>query len=117
MYYTGPMIAAFIVYHLLHLTLGTVHPDFSEHDVYANVVYRFQQWPVSLAYTVAIGLLCLHLYHGIYSMFQSLGLTHPALHAAHQGRRPRRRVSLLHRLRLHPGRRPDRHRTIIATWN
>jgi len=77
MYYTGPMIAAFVVYHLLHLTLGTVHPDFSEHEVYANVVYGFQQWPVSLAYAVAIGLLCLHLNHGIYSMFQSLGLTHP----------------------------------------
>jgi len=76
MYYSGPMIAAFVVYHLLHLTLGTVHPDFSEHNVYANVVYGFQQWPVSLAYAIAIGLLCLHLNHGIYSMFQSLGLTH-----------------------------------------
>jgi succinate dehydrogenase / fumarate reductase, cytochrome b subunit len=77
MYYSGPAIAAFVVYHLLHLTLGTAHPDFSEHDVYANVVHGFQQWPVSLAYVVAIGLLCLHLNHGIYSMFQSLGFTHP----------------------------------------
>jgi succinate dehydrogenase / fumarate reductase cytochrome b subunit len=77
MYYSGPMIAAFVVYHLLHLTLGTVHPEFSEHDVYANVVYGFRQWPVSFAYMVAIGLLCLHLNHGIYSMFQSLGIAHP----------------------------------------
>jgi succinate dehydrogenase / fumarate reductase cytochrome b subunit len=77
MYYSGPMIAAFIVYHLLHLTVGTVHPQFSDQDVYANMVYGFQQWPVSLAYAVAIGLLCLHLNHGIYSMFQTLGLAHP----------------------------------------
>ncbi len=77
MYVTGPMIAAFVVYHLLHLTVGAVHPDFSETDVYSNVVYGFQQWPVSLAYIVAIGLLCLHLSHGIYSMFQTLGLAHP----------------------------------------
>jgi len=77
MYYTGPMIAAFIVYHLLHLTVGTVHPLFSEEDVYANVVYGFSQWPVSMAYVVAIGLLCLHLNHGIYSLFQTLGLAHP----------------------------------------
>jgi succinate dehydrogenase / fumarate reductase cytochrome b subunit len=77
MYYSGPMIAAFVIYHLLHLTLGTVHPDFSPTDVYANVIYGFRQWPVSLAYAVAIGLLCLHLNHGIYSMFQTLGIAHP----------------------------------------
>jgi succinate dehydrogenase / fumarate reductase cytochrome b subunit len=77
MYYSGPMIAAFVVYHLLHLTLGTVHAAFSEVDVYANVVYGFRQWPVSAAYAVAIGLLCLHLNHGIYSMFQTLGFAHP----------------------------------------
>jgi succinate dehydrogenase / fumarate reductase, cytochrome b subunit len=86
MYYTGPMIAAFIAYHLLHLTMGTVHPDFSESNVYANVVYGFQHWPVSLAYAVAIGLLCVHLNHGIYSMFQTLGFVHtrytPRLRAA-----------------------------------
>jgi succinate dehydrogenase / fumarate reductase cytochrome b subunit len=77
MYLTGPMIAAFIVYHLLHLTLGAVHPQFSETDVYSNVVYGFQQWPVAMAYVLAVGLLCLHLSHGISSMFQSLGIAHP----------------------------------------
>jgi succinate dehydrogenase / fumarate reductase cytochrome b subunit len=77
MYVTGPMIAAFVIYHLLHFTIGTVHPQFSETDVYSNIVYGFEQWPVSLAYVVAMGLLCLHLTHGIYSMFQSLGMAHP----------------------------------------
>jgi succinate dehydrogenase / fumarate reductase cytochrome b subunit len=73
MYITGPMIAAFVIYHLLHLTTGAAHPHFSESDVYSNVVYGFSQVPASIAYIVAVGLLCLHLNHGIYSMFQSLG--------------------------------------------
>ena len=77
MYYSGPMIAAFIVYHLLHLTVGAVHPHFSEQDVYSNIVNGFSHWPVSLAYVIAIGLLCLHLNHGIGSLFQTLGFSHP----------------------------------------
>lgn len=77
MYWTGPMIAAFVIYHLLHLTFGAVHPHFSETDVYSNMVYGFQQLPVSIAYLVAVGLLCLHLNHGIWSMFQTLGFAHP----------------------------------------
>jgi len=77
MYITGPMIAAFVIYHLLDLTAGATRSQFSETDVYSNVVLGFQFWPASLAYVIAIGLLCLHLRHGIYSMFQSLGLAHP----------------------------------------
>jgi succinate dehydrogenase / fumarate reductase cytochrome b subunit len=77
MYYSGPVILAFVIYHLLHFTVGAVHPHFSEQDVYSNVVYGFLQWPVALAYIVAVGLLCVHLSHGIWSMFQSLGFSHP----------------------------------------
>jgi succinate dehydrogenase / fumarate reductase cytochrome b subunit len=77
MYYSGPVIAAFVVYHLLHLTVGAVHPHYSETDVYANIVYGFLRWPVSLSYIIAVGLLCLHLSHGISSMFQTLGFSHP----------------------------------------
>jgi succinate dehydrogenase / fumarate reductase cytochrome b subunit len=77
MYYSGPVIAAFVVYHLLHLTLGVVHPHYSETDVYSNIVYGFLQWPVALSYIIAVGLLCLHLSHGISSMFQTLGFSHP----------------------------------------
>ncbi len=77
MYYSGPMIAAFVIYHLLDLTIGAGHPHFAEGEVYANLVYGFQQIPVSIAYIVAIGLLCLHLNHGIYSLFQTLGWAHP----------------------------------------
>lgn len=77
MYYSGPVILAFVVYHLLHFTVGAVHPHFSETDVYSNVVYGFMQIPVALSYMVAVGLLCMHLSHGIASIPQTLGFNHP----------------------------------------
>ncbi|KYF52956.1 hypothetical protein BE08_18155 [Sorangium cellulosum] len=74
---SGGVLAAFILYHLLHLTTGTVHPDFVPLDAYDNVVKGFSSAPVAIAYVVAMGLLGLHLYHGAWSMFQSMGLSHP----------------------------------------
>lgn len=73
----GVILAAFIVFHLLHFTLGSAHPDFREGDVYHNVVAGFQVVPVSVFYMVAMVLLGLHLYHGAWSMLQTLGLSHP----------------------------------------
>jgi succinate dehydrogenase / fumarate reductase cytochrome b subunit len=77
MYWSGPIILAFVIYHLLDFTFGTVNPHFQEGDVYANVIASFQLVPVSAFYIVAMLLLCLHLYHGLWSMFQSLGFSHP----------------------------------------
>jgi succinate dehydrogenase / fumarate reductase, cytochrome b subunit len=79
MVWSGPIILAFVIFHLLHFTFGTVHPGgaFIEHDVYHNVVTGFQVWPVSLFYIVAMIMLCYHLYHGLWSMFQTLGISHP----------------------------------------
>lgn len=79
MMWSGPIIFAFIIFHLLHFTLGTVHPGgpFDPHNVYNNVVTGFQVWPVSLFYIIAMIMLCYHLYHGLWSMFQSLGFSHP----------------------------------------
>jgi len=75
---TGPVLAAFVIYHLLHLTFGTVHPDFNhELDVYSNVVKGFQQVPASVAYIAFMVFLGYHLAHGIWSMFQSVGWNHP----------------------------------------
>lgn len=73
----GVILLLFIVYHLLHLTFGTVHPAFVEGDVYSNVVSGFQVWWVALFYVVAQVMLGLHLYHGLWSLFQSLGWNHP----------------------------------------
>ena len=77
MYWSGPIILAFVIYHLLDFTFGTVNPHFQDGDVYANVVASFQRIPVSAFYIFAMLLLCLHLYHGLWSMFQSLGAAHP----------------------------------------
>jgi succinate dehydrogenase / fumarate reductase cytochrome b subunit len=76
MYWSGPIVLAFIIFHLLHFTAGYIHPQaqFVEGDVYGNVVSAFKVWWVSLWYIFAVGLLCIHLSHGIWSMFQSVGL-------------------------------------------
>jgi succinate dehydrogenase / fumarate reductase cytochrome b subunit len=77
MYWSGPIILAFVTYHLLDFTFGTVNPRFQEGDVYANVVASFQFIPVSAFYIIAMLLLGMHLFHGLWSMFQSLGFSHP----------------------------------------
>ena len=76
MRWTGPLVGLFIVYHLLHFTLGTVHPSFDERNVYHNVISGFQVWYVSAIYIIAMLGLSLHLYHGAWSMFESLGINH-----------------------------------------
>ena len=77
MLWSGPMLLAFIVYHLLHFTTGQVHPQFQYLKVYDNMVAGFRQVPASIAYIVAMCFLGMHLYHGIWSMFQSVGFSHP----------------------------------------
>jgi len=77
MYWSGPIILAFVIYHLLDFTFGPVNPHFQEGNVYGNVVASFQVIPVAAFYILAMILLCMHLYHGIWSAFQSLGVNHP----------------------------------------
>jgi len=77
MYWSGPIILAFVIYHLLDFTFGKVNPHFEPGNVYGNVVASFQLIPVAAFYILAMLLLCLHLYHGLWSMFQSLGIAHP----------------------------------------
>jgi succinate dehydrogenase / fumarate reductase, cytochrome b subunit len=78
MYWSGPIVLAFIIYHLLHFTFGiTGVPEFIEGDVYHNVVNGFQNPIIAAWYVLAMLLLCLHLQHGISSMFQTLGISHP----------------------------------------
>jgi succinate dehydrogenase / fumarate reductase cytochrome b subunit len=77
MMWSGPILAAFLVYHLLHLTLGTVHPDFDHENVYGNFIIGFRSLPVVAAYAVSMVMLGMHLGHGIWSMFQTVGFSHP----------------------------------------
>ena len=80
MIWTGALMAAFITYHLLHFTTGQAHPSFNhELDVYSNVVNGFRQIPAAIAYIIAMALLGYHLSHGVWSMFQSVGVNHPRL--------------------------------------
>jgi len=73
----GVILLLFIIYHLLHFTTGTAHPDFIEGDVYHNFVTGFQSVPVSLVYIIAMVALGFHLRHGVWSMCQTLGVSHP----------------------------------------
>jgi succinate dehydrogenase / fumarate reductase cytochrome b subunit len=77
MYWTGPMIGLFAIYHLLHFTIGSVHPKFDHVDVYSNVVVGFSNPWVSLFYVLAMVALGFHLFHGGFSLFQTLGLRTP----------------------------------------
>ena len=84
---TGSILLAFIVFHLLHFTVRTIYPEYSEmmttvgspdskeiHDVYSMVIAGFQHTWISVFYVVAMFLLCGHLAHGVSSAFQSLGI-------------------------------------------
>ncbi|MEC8244198.1 MAG: succinate dehydrogenase cytochrome b subunit [Verrucomicrobiota bacterium] len=84
---TGSILLAFIVFHLLHFTIRTIYPEYSEmmtvvgspdsneiHDVYSMVLAGFQHSWISVFYVVSMFLLCGHLAHGVSSAFQSLGI-------------------------------------------
>lgn len=81
MMWSGPIVAAFIIFHILHLTTGAVLPleelGPNQPNVRANVIAGFQHPAVAGFYIFAMALLCMHLYHGLWSMFQSLGMSHP----------------------------------------
>ncbi len=81
MIWTGLLLGSFVVYHLLHFTFRITNPDISHFadaigrpDVFTMVALSFRIIPVSLAYVFSMIILLLHLYHGIQSFFQSLGL-------------------------------------------
>ncbi len=81
MYWSGPIVLAFLIFHLLQFTAGYIHPQaqFVAGDVYGNVVSGFRVWWVSAWYIFALCLLGLHLSHGLWSAFQSVGCAHPRL--------------------------------------
>ena len=73
----GVIILLFLIFHLADLTFGYANPDFISGDVYNNIVTSFQFAPVAVIYIVAQVFLALHIYHGAWSLFQSLGLANP----------------------------------------
>jgi succinate dehydrogenase / fumarate reductase, cytochrome b subunit len=85
----GAILLVFVIYHLLHFTIGTAHPSFSHSDAYRNVIVGFGVWWVALLYIVAMVALGLHLYHGVWSSIRTLGLSRPTYHPL------KRRVALV----------------------
>lgn len=85
MVWSGPLLALFIVYHLAHFTVGSAHPDFVRGDVYRNVVVGFQNPFAAGFYILAMLALGLHMYHGFWSMLQTLGLSQPRWNRIRRG--------------------------------
>jgi succinate dehydrogenase / fumarate reductase, cytochrome b subunit len=74
----GAVILVFLVYHILHFTVGTAHPQFIELNPYHNVTTGFRNPWVSVFYLIAMAAVGLHLYHGVWSSGRSVGLSQPS---------------------------------------
>jgi succinate dehydrogenase / fumarate reductase cytochrome b subunit len=78
MMFSGSVVLAFIIFHILHFTTGTIRiGEFQHGEIYANLRNSFQHWYVSLGYVVVMGMLAFHMFHGVWSLFQTLGLDSP----------------------------------------
>src|SRR5215471_9708418 len=73
MIYGGLFILLFVIYHVLDLTFGVTNPDYIEGAVYHNVVASLQRPVVAIFYILAMLAVGLHLFHGVWSMFQTIG--------------------------------------------
>ncbi|HVK00317.1 MAG TPA: succinate dehydrogenase cytochrome b subunit [Gemmatimonadales bacterium] len=85
----GALILLFLIYHILHFTTGTAHPDFVELNPHHNVSTGFRNPLVAAVYLLAMLAVGLHLYHGVWSSGRSLGLSQPSPRPLH------RRVALV----------------------
>jgi len=78
MIWSGFLILGFVVYHLLDLTFGVANPDFRDGEVFHNLVVSLGRGAAAVFYVVAVAGLGFHLWHGLWSAFQSLGLSNRA---------------------------------------
>ncbi len=86
MRWTGPIVGLYVLFHLADLTWGWwLGDDYVRGDVYHNVVASMSSIPVAIIYVVANIALAVHIYHGAWSMFQSLGVNNPRLHRLRKG--------------------------------
>ncbi len=79
MYWSGPILLLYVLFHLAHLTFGQTFGfyEFDKMNPYNNMVYGFQIPAVLVPYLLGNIALGVHLFHGIWSMFQSIGINHP----------------------------------------
>jgi succinate dehydrogenase / fumarate reductase cytochrome b subunit len=85
MRWTGIIVALFIIWHLADLTWGWANPDFSRGDVYRNLDASLSRIPVAILYIVANIALGIHLFHGTWSLFQSMGWNNPKFNQWRRG--------------------------------
>lgn len=76
----GLVLLAFIVFHILHMTLGTVHPQFVHLDPYNNLRTGLANPLVAGFYIIAMAALGMHLYHGTWAVARTLGVARPSRH-------------------------------------
>ena len=75
--WTGPIILLYLLFHLADLTWGWFSDEWVRGDVYANVYNSMDALPIALIYIAANVALAVHIFHGAWSMFQTLGLNNP----------------------------------------
>ncbi len=73
----GVLIFVFLVFHILHMTTGQAHAQFVEGAAYQNLVLGLGSPWIAGFYVLAMLAICMHLYHGVWSAFQTLGADHP----------------------------------------
>ena len=82
MRWTGVIVGLYLIFHLMDLTWGNANPKFVRGDTYENVIHSFKRVPVAIVYILANLALAFHIFHGAWSMFQSLGLNNPKWNSA-----------------------------------
>jgi succinate dehydrogenase / fumarate reductase cytochrome b subunit len=73
MIWGGLFILLFVIYHVLDFTFGVVNPNFEDGNIYHNVIASFRVWPIAIFYVLAVLAVGMHLFHGVWSLFQTLG--------------------------------------------
>jgi succinate dehydrogenase / fumarate reductase, cytochrome b subunit len=85
MRWTGIIVLLFLFWHLADFTWGWFNPGFERGAVYRNVEASFSRIPVAILYVVANIALGIHLFHGTWSLFQSMGWNSPRFNAWRRG--------------------------------
>jgi succinate dehydrogenase / fumarate reductase, cytochrome b subunit len=85
MRWTGIIVLLFVLWHLADLTWGWANPDFVRGEPYQNVAASLSRVPVAILYVVANIALGVHLYHGAWSLFQSMGWNNPRFNSWRRG--------------------------------